>query len=409
MSISSISSYNTALLQWQGQQLKSTGTSSSSSSSSSSLSSLLSSSNSMTSQLSSMVELTKYAMESMGLSDNSRVTFSQITKYREQLLSSFNDSVKSGLSEIGVSNPENITFTLDKDGKLTASSSDASDQKAAQAWLDANPSIGTDLRSALTSAGVDASTSVNMKVSSTGKLTVLNTAQTAIQTALDSSSDLSTKLRAALNEMGVDLSTPMNFTLNADGQLEVSGESEQADAINEWLEKNPALAQKLTAQLKTQNVDSSAVSLRLGATGNVQVSVSNSELTNAQAALSKSTLGSTISSGLSSLGVDANVKFTLQVNTDGSVTVVSDSADKAKIQQFFDDNPALVKQYQQIEVLSGLDDARKAMQIAPSEMRKRIEVESMAAWWSGSDSSSSYFGSYSDGNMSVLAGLNLSV
>ena len=120
MSISSISSYNTALLQWQGQQLKSTGTSSSSSTSSSSLSSLLSSSNSMTSQLSSMVELTKYAMESMGLSDNSRVTFSQITKYREQLLSSFNDSVKRGLSEIGVSNPENITFTLDKDGKLTA-------------------------------------------------------------------------------------------------------------------------------------------------------------------------------------------------------------------------------------------------------------------------------------------------
>jgi len=409
MSISSVSSYNTALLQWQGQQLKSTGTSSSSSSSSSSLSSLLSSSNSMTSQLSSMVELTKYAMESMGLSDNSRVTFSQITKYREQLLSSFNDSVKSGLAKIGVSNPENITFTLDKDGKMIASSSDASDQKAAQAWLDANPSVGTDLRSALTTAGVDASTSVNMKVSSTGKLTVLNTAQTAIQTALDSSSDLSTKLRAALNEMGVDLSTPMNFTLNADGQLEVSGESEQADAINDWLEKNPALAQKLTAQLKTQNVDSSAVSLRLGATGTVQVSVSNSELTNAQAVLSKSTLGSTINSGLNSLGVDADVKFTLQVNTDGSATVVSDSADKAKIQQFFDDNPALVKQYQQIEALSGLDDARKAMQIAPSEMRKRIEVESMAAWWSGSNSSSSYFGSYSDGNMSVLAGLNLSV
>ena len=99
----------------------------------------------------------------------------------------------------------------------------------------------------------------------------------------------------------------------------------------------------------------------------------------------------------------------LVVQASARVTVVSDSADKAKIQQFFDDNPALVKQYQQIEALSGLDDARKAMQIAPSEMRKRIEVESMAAWWSGSDSSSSYFGSYSDGNMSVLAGLNLSV
>ncbi|OXS29528.1 MAG: hypothetical protein BCS36_07320 [Desulfovibrio sp. MES5] len=409
MSISSINSYTTATLQWQGQQLKSTGTSSTSSSSSNSLSTLLSSSNSMTSQLSSMVELTKYAMEAMGLSDNSRVTFSQITKYREQLLSSFNDSVKSGLSNIGISNLQDITFSLDADGKMTASSSNAADQKAAQAWLDANPSLGKDLRAALTTAGLDASTSVSMKVSSTGKLSVVNTAQNAIQTALDSSSDLSTKLRAALNEMGVDLSTPMNFTLNADGHLEVSGESEQADAINEWLEKNPALAQKLTAQLKTQNVDSSAVSLRLGTTGNVQVTVNNSDLTDAQEVLNKSSLGQTLYSGLSSLGVDANVKFTLQVNTDGSVTVVSDSADKAKIQQFFDDNPTLVKQYQQIEALSGLDDARKAMQIAPSEMRKRIEVESMAAWWSGSDSSSSYFGSYSNGSMSVLAGLNLSV
>lgn len=412
MSISSVNSYGTAMLQWQGQQLKSTGTGSSSgtsSSSSNSLSSLFGSTGSMTNQLSSMVELTKYAMESMGLSSNSRVTFSQITKYREQVLSSFNDSVKNGLASVGVSKPEDITFTLDKDGKLAASSSNAADQKAAQAWLDSNTTIGKELRSTLTNAGVDASTSVSMKVSSTGKLTVVNTAQTAIQSGLDSSSDLSTKLRAALGEMGVDLSTPINFTLNSGGQLVVSDENKQADAVNAWLAENPDLAKALSTQIKKQNVEASTVGLRLGASGNVQATVNNKELTDAQAALSSSSLGSTISSGLNSLRIDPNVKFTLQVNTNGTVTVISDSADKAKIQQFFDSNPSLVKQYKQVEALSGLDDARKAMQVSPSEMRKRIQVESMAAWWSGSGNASSYFGNYSNGKMDLLAGLNLNV
>ena len=409
MSISSVNSYGTAMLQWQGQQLKSTGTSSSSTSSSNSLSNLFSSTTSMSSQLSSMVELTKYAMESMGLSSNSRVTFSQITKYREQLLSSFNDSVKNGLASIGVSKPEDITFTLDKDGNLAASSSNAADQKAAQAWLDSNPAIGKELRSSLTTAGVDANTSVSMKVSSTGKLTVVNTAQTAIQSGLDSSSDLSTKLRAALSELGVDLNAPINFSLNDDGQLVVSDENKQADAVNAWLAENPDLAKALSTQIKKQNVEASTVGLRLGATGNVQVSVNNKELTDAQTALNSSTLGSTISSGLKNLCVDADVQFTLQVNTDGTVTVISDSADKAKIQQFFDSNPSLVKQYEQVEALSGLEDARKAMQISPSEMRKRIQVESIAAWWSDSGNANSYFGNYSNGSMDVLAGLNRSV
>ncbi|MBB5142918.1 hypothetical protein [Desulfovibrio intestinalis] len=412
MSISSVNSYSTAMLQWQGQQLKSTGTGSSSgtsSSSSNSLSSLFSSTGSMTNQLSSMVELTKYAMESMGLSSNSRVTFSQITKYREQLLSSFNDSVKNGLASVGISKPEDITFTLDKDGKLAASSSNAADQKAAQTWLDSNTTIGKELRSTLTNAGVDASTSVSMKVSSTGKLTVVNTAQAAIQSGLDSSSDLSTKLRTALGEMGVDLSTPINFTLNSDGQLVVSDENKQADAVNAWLAENPDLANALSTQIKKQNVEASTVSLRLGASGNVQATVNNKELTDAQAALNSSTLGSTISSGLSNLSIDPDVKFTLQVNTDGSVTVISDSADKSKIQQFFDENPSLVKQYKQVEALSGLDDARKAMQVSPSDMRKRIQVESMAAWWSGSGNANSYFGNYSNGKMDLLAGLNLNV
>jgi len=75
-SVSGVSSYTSALYQWQNQKL-STSTSDSSSasgssSSSSSLSKLLSG-NTMSNQLSSMVELTKYAMNAMGLKSDSRV------------------------------------------------------------------------------------------------------------------------------------------------------------------------------------------------------------------------------------------------------------------------------------------------------------------------------------------------
>lgn len=407
MSISSVNSYSTAMLQWQGQQLKSTGNSSGSASNS--LNKLFSPEVSMTNQVASMVELTKYAMESMGLPADSRVTFNQITKYREQLLTTFNENVKNGFAGMAVSDPEDITFTLNADGSLSAASPNASDQKNAQAWLDVNPSLGMELRSNLAASGLAANTTVSMKLSDTGKLKIVNTAQTATQTALDANSEQSARLRSALVGMGVDLATPMTFVLDSEGKLVVSGEHTQADEINKWLAENTGLAENLAGQLKKQGVDASAASLRLGQAGNVQVAINNGELGDIQAALDKSDLGNTLSKGLKNIGISPDVRFTLQVNANGSVTVISDSPDKAKIQKFFDDNPALVKQYQQVEALSGLDDARKAMQASPSEMRKRIQIESMAAWWAGSGNASSYFGNYSNGNMSVLAGLNLNI
>jgi hypothetical protein len=97
-----------------------------------------------------------------------------------------------------------------------------------------------------------------------------------------------------------------------------------------------------------------------------------------QTVLNNSKLGTTLYDGIKDLSVSSDAKFTLQSNSDGSVTVESsDAATKAAVQAFFDDNPALVKKFNQIQALSGLDDARKSLQISPSEMRKRIEVESM--------------------------------
>ena len=314
-SVSGISSYTSALYQWQNQKL-STSTSSSSSSGSSSSSSTLSqllSGNSISNQLSSMVELTKYAMDAMGLESDSRVTFSQITKYREKLNTEFNTAVKEGLEKLGVSDPSSVTFTLAEDGSLTATSANATDQANVQGWLKGNAAIGKDLRTALTTAGISGSTAVSMTVDSSGKLIAASSTDSANKATI-------------------------------------------------------------------------------------------------QAVLDNSKLGGTLNTGMKSLAVSSDAKFTLKANEDGSISVESsDAATKAAVQKFFDSNPALVKKFGQIQALSGLDDARKSLQVSPSDLRKRIEVESMAAWWSGSGSTSNSFGNYSNGSLSMLNGLNLSV
>lgn len=411
MSVSGISNYNNMIFQWQNQQLKNTSSGSSKSpSGSGSSSSLFGNDASMTSQLSSMVELTKYAMNAMGLSSDSRVTFSQIGKYREQLQNEFTQSVKDGLAQTGVKDPGALTFTLNKDGSITANSDNASDKKSVQAWLDANPSLGKDLRKNLTEAGIDANSKVEMRIGASGKLSVVNTTNDNMQKVLDGDAELSEDLRKALGDMGVDLSSGIEFTFDAEGNLVVRGENAKADDINQWLADNPELADAVKEQLEKRDVDASAVSLKLGAEGTVRITVNNSDLNDIQSVLDKENeLGKKIQSGMDGLGVDPNTDFSLQINPDGSVSIISDSADRDKIQKFFDENPALVKKFLQIDALSGIDDARKAMQIAPNEMRKRIQIESMAAWWSGSNDASSYFGTYSNGNLSMMSGLNMNV
>ena len=314
-SVSGINTYTSGMYQWQNQKL-STSTSGSSSSSSGSSSSTLSQmlgGTSMSSQLSSMVELTKYAMDAMGLESDSRVTFSQITKYREKLNTEFNTAVKEGLEKLGVSDPSSVTFTLAEDGSLTATSANATDQANVQGWLKGNAAIGKDLRTALTTAGISGSTGVSMTVDSSGKLIAASSTDSANKATI-------------------------------------------------------------------------------------------------QAVLDNSKLGSTLNTGMKSLAVSSDAKFTLKANENGSISVESsDAATKAAVQKFFDNNPALVKKFGQIQALSGLDDARKSLQVSPSDLRKRIEVESMAAWWAGSGSTGSSFGNYSNGSLSMLSGLNLSV
>lgn len=405
MSVSGINNYRNALYQWQGQKLNSTGNGSSSASKT--LSGIFDGA-SMTSQIASMVELTKYAMDAMGVSGDSRVTFNQITKYRTQLQNEFNEGVKKGLAESGINDLPSLAFSLDGSGKISVIGGTEQDRKKAQAWLDANPSYGENLRKALNDGGIDNKDAIDFRLSSSGKMTIINKDTETMQTFLDSNEDLSKKLREGLLALDENLQLPLEFIMDG-GKLKVKGEDNAA--VNAWLEENPAFANAVTKELEKNGIEQTAVTIHLGKEGNAQIHVNNSDLNDAQAILDKQAddIGSKIYSGLSNLGIDKDISFSIQVNPDGSITIVSDHPDRDKVQKFFEENPDLIKKYRQIETLAGIDDARKAMQLSPSTMRKRIQVESMASWWMSSGNASSYFGSYNNGNMSLLSGLNINV
>lgn len=408
MAVTGIGNYSNALFQWQSQQLKSTGNSSSNTSSSTAINMLFGGTASMTSQISSMVELTKYAMDAMGVSSDARVTFSQITRYREQLQNEFNEGVKSGIAASGISDISSLGFELDKNGKITITGGSSQDRKLAQSWVDANPSFGETLLKAMPENAFETMSPVPFSISSTGKITVTNAAQDELQRILNENSDLADKARKAIEEAGLKVAYPLELKFDEDGNL--TAEGEDAEALNAWLQENTELADAVKKELEKKKIDTSAVSLRLGDKGAVQISVNNAALNDIQAAMDEATdTGAKIMQGLQGLGIDKNINFALQVNADGSITVISDHPDRDKMQKFFEDNPELVKKYRQIETLAGIDDARKAMQVSPSAMRKRIQIESMAAWWAGSDNSTSYFGNYSNGNLSLLSGLNLNI
>ncbi|MDO5483496.1 MAG: hypothetical protein Q4F27_01175 [Desulfovibrionaceae bacterium] len=206
----------------------------------------------------------------------------------------------------------------------------------------------------------------------------------------------------------------------------ISGINTYSSAMYQWqnqlLQNNSSSSGQPSASDSQSSLFSSATSMSSQISGMVELTKyamnamglsSDSKVTFSQITRYRQQLeenfNSAVKEGLEKQGLDPNTRFAIQINDDGSATVQSDHADCAKIQAFFDANPDLIKNYRQIEALAGIDDARKAMQLSPATVRKRLQIESMAAWWAGSGSASSYFGNYSNSGLSLLNGLNLSV
>lgn len=254
-----------------------------------------------------MIELTKYALDQMGASANSRVAFNQITRYGEQLQSEFNTPVRTAMADSGVTGLSGLSFELDKDGKLTALGDNAEERNKAQAWLDANPAYGKSILENLPEDAFANSQPAAFSISSTGQLTAKRTVQSIIQTALAQRSDIAHAARTRLRAANVEVEYPLELGFDAHGNLAATGKN--PEAINNWLAENREIGDAVKQELARQKVDASAVSLRLGASGPMQITANGAHINDIQAGLDKAAeAGSKISQGLGSLLAGINLK-----------------------------------------------------------------------------------------------------
>jgi hypothetical protein len=95
-----------------------------------------------------------------------------------------------------------------------------------------------------------------------------------------------------------------------------------------------------------------------------------------------------IRKGLQEAGVADDANFRLVSGPNGSgIQVITDHPDKALIEKYIKDHPELVRQFEKLQSLHKLDEARQSRQIDIKAIRERIQMESMSAWWSADTSS----------------------
>jgi hypothetical protein len=106
--------------------------------------------------------------------------------------------------------------------------------------------------------------------------------------------------------------------------------------------------------------------------------------------------------------VDPDIRFQLKENEKGGLTVGSDHPDKDKVQKYFDDHPELVGKYREIQMLANLEAARQRMEINPAELKKRLQIENMSAWWNAEGGGASIM-NISSGGTNWFSGIKATV
>lgn len=402
MAINSIGqNYYSGIYQWQRQQLQgmsSTGSSRSSSTGSTGYSQ---------SELGSLVELANYAMNAMGVGRNERVTFGQIQKYKEQLEQEFSKTLKAGLDSVGIDTTQSFELTLSKDGALQVSGNHP-DKAAIQELLNSNPELGKSIRNGLDELGISEDTSFRLRMDSSGIIKVVNTGENKFQKYFDDNKNFGTDIRKDLETLKVDVKTPFQLTMDENGALQVKGDHPDKEKIQQYFDEHPEVAGQIREQLEEMGLEYGDVHLAMGTDGAVSAeNVVTEDIKKLQQYFNENlSHGKNILEKMNNSGIDPDINFQLTMDEDGNLVVISDHPDKDKVQKFFDEHPELAKKYEQIQALANLDSARKAMQISPSAMRKRIQVESLASWWDTSGNSTSSIGDFMGGDLAFYNGLN---
>ena len=90
--------------------------------------------------------------------------------------------------------------------------------------------------------------------------------------------------------------------------------------------------------------------------------------------------------------------------------VFSGKEAKAAIEQYFEDKPEMVEKFNEIQALTNLDQARKSLSLDKSAVRKRVQMESLVAWFAGEGMGVDQLMQYSNGqSLFAASGVNYTV
>lgn len=102
---------------------------------------------------------------------------------------------------------------------------------------------------------------------------------------------------------------------------------------------------------------------------------------------------------LEAIGVDTDTEFTLSYDAaSGKVTVDQNHPDKAKIDNYFDQNSEKREEFAKIVSYSNISNVAKN-KLSPGQIRQQIQASAVEKWWSSRSGSS-----MANGNMMFGAG-----
>lgn len=87
----------------------------------------------------------------------------------------------------------------------------------------------------------------------------------------------------------------------------------------------------------------------------------------------------TIQKGLAEKGVAEDADFRLSLDKEGNISVSSNHGDKAKIEQFFKENPSLANMYTKIQTLNQVEEARK---MSGTDLKDAVEKAGLLSYTS---------------------------
>ena len=216
---------------------------------------------SLSEEIGGLIRLTRYAMDSLGLGKDERVTFSKLQAYRESVEERFSEAVREGLENASVKLDE-LTFSL-SNGKLTAYGKSQLNASLANLAIESSGDEITDLSVRLASLGVDLNAPFTFSLSADG--TVKPQGDSAVwQGVLDGNEVCFPAFAGNMAAMHIDPKANFTLEIKDDDSLAVHADDSRYDTVlRSFFEENPDIVADYKRTEALSGIDEARKSLSL--------------------------------------------------------------------------------------------------------------------------------------------------